>query len=153
MKIRTIFVVVIILFLAGISTCVYAQGKSSAREKAKSRVLKVVEFVEANGPEAAIAEINKQDGQFVENYSHVFAYDLKGNVIADPFRVSIRGKNVLREVDSKGKYFRKEIIERAKTKGEGWVEYTYYNSTKRKYKPKAIYFKKVGEMIICSNAY
>ena len=153
MTFKRIFVAALVILLTGAFSHVYVQAQISAKAQAKELVLKAEEFVIANGPEAAIVEINKQDGQFVKDYFHVFAYDLKGKVIADPFRPSLRGKNVLGEKDNKGKFFRKEIIEKAKTKGEGWVDYTYFNPTKKKDKTKTIYFKKVGEMVICCNAY
>ncbi len=130
-----------------------ACAKAGAKAEAKEMVLKAEEFIKANGKEAVIAEINKQDGQFVKDYLYVFAYDLKGKLIADPFRPSLRGKNVMREKDSKGKLFRKEIIDKAKTKGEGWVEYTYMKPGSKKEKSKAIYFKKVDDVIICCSAY
>lgn len=153
MTLKRIFVAILVILLAGAFGHMHAQGQISARAQAKELVLKAEEFVKANGPEAAIVEINKQDGQFVKDYFHVFAYDLKGKVIADPFRPSLRGKNVLHETDSKGKFFRREIIEKAKTKGEGWVDYTYIKPPTKKEKTKAIYFKKVDDMIICCSAY
>lgn len=153
MTFKRIFVAALVILLMGVFSHVYVQAQISARAQAKELVLKAEEFVKANGPEATIAEINKQDGQFVKDYFHVFAYDLKGKVIADPFRPSLRGKNVLGEKDSKGKFFRREIIERAKTKGEGWVEYTYIKPPTKKEKTKAIYFKKVADMVICCGAY
>jgi len=157
MKVKRIFVVVLVMLLMGTFGHILgkdiAYAKDGARTEAKALVIKAEEFVKANGREAAIAEINKQDGQFVKDYFYVFAYDLKGKVIADPFRPSLRGKNMLNEKDSKGKLFRKEIIEKAKTHGEGWVEYTYMNPTTKKEKSKAIYFKKAEDMVICCGAY
>jgi len=157
MKIKRIFVTVLVMLLAGIFGYVYGEntagGKPSPRAEAKAMVIKAEEFVNANGKEKAIAEFNKQDGQFVKDYYYVFVYDLKGTVIAHPFRPSLVGKNVLSEPDSQGKLFRKEIVERAKAKGDGWVEYRYMNPTTKKEKNKATYFKKVDDMIICCNAY
>lgn len=153
MTFKRIFVAMLVILLAGAFGHVSAQGKSSAKTEAQAMVIKAEEFIKTNGTDAAIAEINKPDGQFVKDYFHVFAYDLKGTVIAHPFRPSIRGKNVLKETDSKGKFFRKEIIEKAKTEGEGWVNYTYFSPKTRKDKFKTTYFKKVGDMIICCDAY
>jgi signal transduction histidine kinase len=153
MTFKRIFVAALVILLMGVFSHVYVQAQISAKAQAKELVLKAEEFVKANGPEAAIVEINKQDGQFVKDYFYVFAYDLKGTVIADPFRPSLRGKNVVREKDSKGKLFRKEIINQAKAKGEGWVEYTYIKPPTKKEKIKTIYFKKVEDMIICCGAY
>ena len=157
MKVKRIFVVVLVILLAGTFGHVYgkdtAKDKSSAKIEAKAMVIKAEEFVMANGQEKAIAEFNKPDGQFVKDYFYVFVYDLKGTVIAHPHRPSLLGKNVLNESDSKGKLFRKEIVEKAKAKGEGWVDYKYLNPTTKKEKSKTTYFKKVDDMIICCGAY
>ena len=157
MKIKRIFVTLLAILLAGTFGYAYAkdaaQGKNDAKAKAKAMVIKAEKFFKANGKEKAIAEFNKPDGQFVKDYFYVFVYDLKGTVIAHPFRPSLVGKNVIKESDSKGKLFRKEIVEKAKAKGEGWVEYTYMKPASKKEKSKTIYFKKVDDMIICCGAY
>ena len=157
MKSKRIIVTILVILLAGTFGPVYgkdtASGKSGAKAEAKAMVIKAEEFVKANGKEKAIAEFNKPDGQFVKDYFYVFAYDLKGTVIAHPHRPSLLGKNVINEADSKEKLFRKEIIEKAKSKGEGWVDYKYLNPATRKEKSKTTYFKKVDDMIICCGAY
>jgi cytochrome c len=157
MKVKRIFVGVLVILLAGTLGHVY--GKDTAKEKispkaqAKTMVVKAEEFVKANGKEKAIAEFNKPDGEFVKDSFYVFVYDLTGTVIAHPLRPSLLGKNVLNEPDSQGKLFRKEIVEKAKAKGEGWVDYKYMNPTTKKEKLKTTYFKKVDDMIICCGAY
>ncbi len=157
MKVKRIFVAVLVILLAGTFGHVYgkdtAGGKSGAKAEAKAMVIKAEEFVQANGRDAAIVEFNKPDGQFVKDSFYVFVYDLKGTVIAHPFRPALVGKNVLNEADSQGKLFRKEIVAKAKAQGEGWVDYTYLNPTTKKEKSKITYFKKVDDMIICCGAY
>jgi cytochrome c len=157
MKVKRVFVAVLVILLAGNFGYVYgkdtAGGKPGAKAQAKAMVIKAEEFVKANGKEKAIEEFNKPEGEFVKDYFYVFVYDLTGTVIAHPLRPSLRGKNMINETDSQGKLFRKEIIENAKTKGEGWVEYKYMNLTTKKEKTKTTYFKKVGDMIICCGAY
>jgi cytochrome c len=157
MKVKRIFIAVLVILLAGTFGYVYGKdttaGKAGAKAQAKAMVIKAEEFVKENGKEKAIVEFNKPEGQFVKDYFYVFAYDLTGTVIAHPHRPSLLGKNVIDEPDSKGKLFRKEIVEQAKAKGEGWVEYKYMNPTTKKEKSKTTYFKKVGDMIICCGAY
>src|SRR4030042_5526132 len=156
MKNKKIIIAILVMFLAITFGQAYgdtAGAKLSPKDEAKAMVIKAEEFVTANGKEKAIEEINKQDGQFVKGNFYVFVYDLKGTVIAHPYRPSLIGKNVLNEPDSQGKLFRKEIVEKAKAKGEGWVDYKYLNPTTKKEKSKTTYFKKVGDMIICCGAY
>ena len=157
MKVKRMFVAVLVMFLAGTFGHVYgedtATGKISPKAQAKEMVIKAEAFVKENGKEKAIEEFNKPDGQFVKDSFYVFVYDLTGTVIAHPRRPELVGKNVISEPDSKGKLFRKEIVEKAKAKGEGWVDYKYLNPTTKKEKTKTTYFKKVGDMIICCGAY
>jgi len=157
MNIKRVFVAGLILSLVGSSGYVLAQDeakeKPSPKAQARALVEKAEEFVNANGKEKAIEEIDKPEGQFISGDFYVFAYDLKGVVIAHPYRRSLIGKSVINEKDSRGKFYRREIIERAKKQGDGWVEYRYKNPTTRKEKIKAVYFKKVDDLIICCGAY
>ncbi len=157
MKIKRIFVAGLVILLAG--TFGFAYGKdaaletSGAKAAARSMVIKAEEFVKANGKEAAIEEFNKPEGQFVKGSFYVFAYDLKGTIIAQPVSPSLLGKNMMNEADSQGKLFRKEIIEKAKSKGQGWVTYKHVNPTTKKETTKSTYYKKVGDIIIACGAY
>jgi len=45
---------------------------------------------------------------------YVFAYDLNAVMMAHPVNPKMIGKNLFNETDSKGKLFRKEIVELAK---------------------------------------
>ena len=157
MEIKRILVAVLVILLAGTFGHVYgkdtAAGKTGAKAQAKAMVVKAEAFVKANGKEKAIAEFNKPAGQFVKGSLYVFAYDLKGIVIAHSQRPELVGKNMINEPDSQGKLFRKEIVEKAKAKGKGWVNYKYLNPITKKEEPKTTYFKKVGDMIIGCGAY
>lgn len=156
MNIKRVLAAGMVLSLVVLCGYVFAEEtreKLSPKAQAKALVESAEEFFLANGKEKTIEEINKPEGKFIVGDFYVFAYDLKGVVIAHPYRRSLIGKNVLNEADSRGKYFRREIIERAKKQGDGWVEYRYKNPTTRKEKLKTTYFKKVDDMVICCGAY
>ncbi|OGP91541.1 MAG: cache type 2 domain-containing protein [Deltaproteobacteria bacterium RBG_19FT_COMBO_43_11] len=157
MKVKRIIVAVLVILLAGTFGHVYgkdtAKAKSDEKAQAKSMVEKAVAFVKANGKEKAITEFNKPDGKFVKDSLYVFAYDLNGTVIAHPKLPELIGKNLINKPDSRGKLFRKEIVEKAKSKGKGWVNYRYLNPTIKKEEAKTTYFKKAGDMIICCGVY
>lgn len=53
------------------------------------------------------------------------------------------GSNHLQLRDVNGKYFIQEMIEVAKTKGSGWVEYSWTNPLTKKLQTKVTYVKKV----------
>ena len=145
---KTIVVSVVIgLFaFAGLS---YASGKDDA----KTLVRKAVAYVKYQGKEKAIAEINKPRGMFDKGEAYVFAYDLQGVMLAHPKNPTLIGKNMYAVPDTEGKLFRKEIVEKAKSKGSGWVDYTYWNPETIELEHKTTYCQNEGDIIICCGVY
>ena len=116
-------------------------------------VEQAVAYVKANGPEKALQEFNKPKSKFVKGELYVFAYDLNAVVVAHPLIPKLIGKNMFNEPDSKGKFFRKEVVELANAKGSGLVDYTYLNPVTKQEESKTTYIQKEGDLIICCGAY
>ena len=134
-------------------TSVYAAEKLGTPLEARNLVEKAVSFVTANGEEKALKEFSNPKGKFLKDDLYVFAYDLKGVVLAHPMSPKIIGKNLYNEPDHKGKLFRKEIVDIANSHGSGWVDYYYMNPSTKKERIKITYFHKVGNLIVCCGAY
>lgn len=126
---------------------------ASANEKddAVKMVNDAAAYVQQHGKDKAVADINA--GKFVKGEIYVFAYDLNAVMLAHPKNAKLIGKNLMDTPDAEGKMFRKEIIEMAKSKGNGWVDYMYKNPETSKIEPKTTYLKKVGEMVLCAGVY
>lgn len=147
---KKMMILIFIGVFAAIS--VYAAEKGTA-EEAKKMVEQAAAYITANGEENAIKEINKPDGKFVKGEMYVFAYDMNAVMKAHPVNPKLIGQNLFNETDSKGKLFRKEIVELAKSKGSGFVDYTYMNPVTKQEEPKTTYIQKVGNLIVCCGAY
>ena len=126
---------------------------ASAKDDAKALVKNAVAYVKYQGKEKAIAEISKPKGMFDKGETYVFAYDLQGVMLAHPKNPALIGKNLFNIPDSDGKMFRKEIVEKAKSKGSGWVDYVYLNPETNEIEHKTTYFQKVGDIILCCGVY
>jgi signal transduction histidine kinase len=74
-------------------------------------------------------------------------------MVAHPKNAKLVGKNLLEVPDVDGKLFRKEIVELAKSKGSGWVDYKYKNPETGKIEDKTTYVLKVGDIILCCGIY
>ena len=135
------------LFILTVLSC------ASGKDDAKTLVKKAVAYVKYQGKEKAIAEISKPRGMFDKGETYVFAYDLQGIMIAHPKNPALIGKNLIAVPDSEGKLFRKEIVELAKSKGSGWVDYMYLNPETNEQEHKTTYIYKVGDIILCCGAY
>lgn len=145
---RLVMVFVCVCFV-GIAWAVHM----SMMEEARALVEDAAAFLRENGKEAAVAELNKRNGRFVKGELYVFAYDLGGVMTAHPVNPVLIGKNMLNEPDSRGKMFRKIIVDLAATAGSGWVDYTYLNPVRKKEETKTTFFLKQGDLILCCGAY
>ena len=144
----------IVLCVGLIGACVVNLTQAATpAEEAKAMVEEAVTFVNAQGKEKALAEINNPKGKFVKGELYVFAYNLNAVVIAHPINPKLIGNDLTDVPDANGKMFRKEIIELARTKGLGWVDYKYKNPVTNKIENKTTYFKKAGDMIFGCGTY
>jgi cytochrome c len=136
-----------------VATSAYAQGYGIGTPvEAKKMVEKAVAYIEANGEEKALKEFNNPGGKFQWRDLYVFAYDLHGVIMGHP-NPQLIGQNLYSTPDSKGKLFRKEIVDLANSRGSGWVDYTYMNPLDNQEEFKITHFQKVGNLIVCCGAY
>jgi cytochrome c len=165
MKFNRLIVAIFICLL--IVTSVNAQQRGTPIE-AKKLVEQAVAYVKANGEEKALKEFSTPRGKFFKEEEYlfgydlkevlkddlyVFAYDLKGVLMANPMAPKLVGKNLYNEPDSKGKLFRKEIVDLTNSRGSGWVDYTYMNPVTKQEETKITYCQKTGNLIVCCGAY
>jgi len=141
-----VFIVIGLFSFAGLS---YAADKDDAKDLVK----RAAAYVKYLGKEKALAEISKPRGMFDKGETYVFAYDLQGVIVAHPKNTALIGQNMIAVPDIEGKLFRKEIVEKAKSIGSGWVDYVYLNPETNKQEHKTTYFQKVGNIILCCGAY
>ena len=73
--------------------------------------------------------------------------------MAHPVNPSLIGRSLLYVWGSRGKIFIQEIVELAKTKGSGFIDYTWLNPVTKQEDIKTIYIQKAGDLIICCGAY
>jgi cytochrome c len=125
----------------------------SEADDAKAMVEKASALIKAEGREKALAEIGNPQGQFVKGEMYVFAYDLTATMVAHPVNAKLVGKNLMDVPDAEGKLFRKEIVDLAKTKGSGWVDYKYKNPQTGKIESKTTYIQKEGDLVLCCGIY
>lgn len=137
-------------FLMALAVCSFAATEA---DKAKGMVEKAAAYVKANGKDKALEEFNKPKNQFVDGEFYVFVYDMSATIVAHPINPKLVGKNLMEVPDAGGKLFRKSIVETAKAKGSGWVDYRYKNPQNNKIEEKTTYLQKVGEIIVCCGAY
>jgi cytochrome c len=116
-------------------------------------VKKAVAFYKANGRDKALAEFNNKDGQFAKGEDYVDVHDLSGVCLAHPISPAKVGLNRLDSADSAGKFYIKEIVETAKTKPSGWIDYVMKNPTTGKLENKTAYWEVADGLIFKAGTY
>ena len=112
-------------------------------DDAKSLAEKAAAYIKANGKEKGFAEINDPKGRFVKGDIYVTVQDFNGVPLANPMFPKLIGQNHLDLKDANGKLWIRENIEVAKTKGGGWVTYSWTNPTTKKVQPKKAWVQRV----------
>ena len=125
----------------------------SAKDDAKTLVKKAAAYLKYQGKDKTLAEINKPKGMFDKGELYVFAYNLNGVMLAHPKNPELIGKNLIDVPDSDGKLVRKAIVEKANSRGSGWVDYVYLNPETKEMEHKTTYCEKEDNIILCCGAY
>jgi cytochrome c len=128
----------------------FAQDKPA---DAVAMVDKGLAYMKKNGKEALIKEINAKNPEFVQGELYLYMRAADGTIVAHPVNAKLIGKNMITLPDAEGKYFRKEIIDRAKAEGKGWVDYSYNNPVSKVIEKKSTYFVLTGDVILEAGIY
>ena len=126
---------------------------AASKDEAVAMVKKAVAYLKQNGQEKALAEFNKTEGQFVKGELYVVVLDMNGVVLADGNKPKLVGKALIDVKDVNGKAFVREELELAKSKGQGWVDFMWFNPETKAMAPRSSYFEKAGEVIVLTGVY
>ena len=124
-----------------------------AKEEAKEWVKKAIAFYKKAGKAVALAEFTNPKGPFIEGDMYIFVLNLKGTMLAHGVNEKYIGLDFCDVKDSDGRSFIREIVEVANTKGNGFVDYKWYNPVTKEDMEKHVYFEKVDDLIICSGVF
>ncbi len=142
-----------VLLFAAASACSFAFANEPSEKDAIALVEKGAAFMKAKGKDDMIKQINAKDPEYVQGPLYLVMRDNKGVVLANPVNPAMVGKDLLDVPDVDGKLFRREILEVAKTKGKGWVDYKFKNPSSGKVEAKTSYIYKVGDVTLEAGIY
>jgi methyl-accepting chemotaxis protein len=124
------------------------------RDAAVSLVKRAVAHVKAVGPERAFKEFDNPNGAFVEGERYVVAWEINGVMRASPISQNFIGTDMTEHTDPRGKKYTHEVLEVARTKGKGWVDYHLRNPAKNDaIEPKSLYVERSGNFIFGCGVY
>jgi cytochrome c len=126
---------------------------TDARTEVRDLVQNAIAFCEEAGKDAALAEIANKNGRFVRNEYYTYALDLSGTILAHPVDTELTGRNLIELEDSNEKPFVQRIIDTAKTKGYGFIDYIWHIPSSKDELRKTVFLERVDELVLCCGFY
>jgi cytochrome c len=126
----------------------FAQDRGTDKE-ATDLVDKALAYYKANGKDKAFAAFNDKAGQFIKKDLYIFVIDWNGTIVAHGVTPQLINKPTADLKDSEGKFFMREMVQVAKTKGTGWVDYKWTSPATKKIEQKSSFVKRIpGEDLL-----
>ena len=129
-----------------------ADDRGTAAE-ATALVQRAAEYLKANGPAKSYAAFNDTAGQFKDRDLYVFVMDMNGKMLSHGANAKLIGKDLTNLKDSDDKLFIKTMLDVAKSKGKGWVDYKWPHPVTKAIEPKSTYVEKVDDLVIGCGIY
>lgn len=139
---------------ADIGSATTASSTRTAAEAARAQALldRAETHLRERG-EQAMASFS-QAGEFVDGELYVYVIDTAGNFLASGgTSTTLIGRNVTELTDSEGRHFMRTILEGAKAKSSGQVEYRWNNPLRGRNEPKIATYRRVGDHILVVGYY
>jgi len=134
--------VLLVLVQALMVGAAFAQAKATP-EQAKALAEKAVAHIKAVGPDKAFADFNTRDGKWLDRELYIIVIGFDGTMLVHGTNKAIVGKPQLEMRDMNGKYMSQEMLDLAKSKGSGWVDYMWSNPVTKKIDPKSTYVLRI----------
>jgi uncharacterized protein len=127
----------------------------ATREEAVALVQRTIAVIKRDGIDAVVKAVNDKDPRFRDRDLYVFIHDLRvpGKLIAHGTNIKLTEENNIDYKDQNGKFFVREQIEIAKTKGSGWSDYRIANADKTSFADKSAYVERIGDYMVGSGVY
>jgi cytochrome c len=123
-------------------------------EEAIAMVKKAVSLIKSDGKEKAFAAISDPANSTFHNRDlYIYVYDMNGVAVAHGNNPKMVGKPLIGMTDNEGKLMIKEMVELAKTKGKGWVDFKWPNPVTKSVEAKSGYIEKVDDVLVGSGIY
>jgi cytochrome c len=119
-------------------------------------VKEAVAFAKKQGKEKLLEATSAPNGQFHLKKGddlYLFIYNLNGVCVAHGAKAMLVGMNRFDAKDPDGKFYVREFITNAKTKGKGWTSYKYPDPKNGKIELKTTFVTLQDDLVICAGAY
>ncbi|MBA5688271.1 cache domain-containing protein [Rugamonas apoptosis] len=131
-----------------------AHAEQGTPDQAVAMVKRAVALIKSDGRAKAFAAIaDVANPSFHERDLYIYVYDLNGQALAHGNNPKMVGKPLIGLRDVEGKPVIQEMVELAKSKGKGWVDYKWPNPVTHAVETKSGYVERLDDMLVGSGVY
>lgn len=131
-----------------------AAADQGTPDQAVAMVKRAVAMIRSEGRDKAFAAVaDMANPAFHERDLYIFVYDLNGVALAHGNNPKMVGKPLIGLRDNEGKPMIKEMVELAKAKGKGWVDYKWPNPVTHAVEAKSGYVERLDDIMVGSGVY
>jgi len=134
-------------------TAMASAAEQGTAAEAEAMVKKGVAYAKANGRDKFLAEVGNGKGQFIDRDLYISVWSTKAVVLAHGANAKLVGKDIIDLKDADGKPFMREVVAKAASANNGWIEYKWVNPVSKEIQLKSAYFEKVDDMLISTGHY
>jgi signal transduction histidine kinase len=132
------------------SYCASTAETKATPEMIVEKVDEAIALLEKDGAKA-YRKLQGKGSPFLFAGTYIWINDLDGHFLMHPLKPGLVGRNLLALKDGNGKRFLAAMIQKVKTDGEGWVDYTWPRPGEKKRSLKVSFVKKAvleGEEVL-----
>lgn len=144
------------IVLAGFLTGLVPPANSGERgtaEEAVAMVKKAAELIRTKGREKAFVQFNNPTGPFVDRDLYIAVIDGEGTMLSHGANPKLIGKMLIELRDADGNKFIKALVDTAKNKGSGWVDYKWPSPVSKAIEAKSTYVERVNDLSVVCGIY
>lgn len=150
----------VVRWLLAVSVVIAVAGTAPAQERgtpadAKQMVEDALAHIKQVGPAQAFEDFSTPGGKWHKKDIYLFCYDLEGTCTCQGTNRPMIGKNLIDFKSADGQPFVRNIVDIAKTKGNGWIEYQWPHPQTKKMEAKRAYIARIPgyDGLVGSGAY
>ncbi len=123
-------------------------------EEAAAIVQGGVDFMRNYGRDGLIEEVNKMSkGQFIDRDLYISIYATGGQIAAHGANRRLWGVDWNAIKDTDGRFFVSEMVNMAKSQGDGWIDYKWVHPVSKDTMVKSAYFEICDDLVIACGFY
>lgn len=153
MRGRWLLLLVLVGWLAPAAAEQSMDCSNASPDEAKRLMLKAAAQVAELGYRRAFENFMDPEGEFFPRDLYVFVVDAQGRMWVNGAYPQAIGTNALDAEDAKGRRYIEQMLQIAEERGEGRIEYQWFNPCNGEYMNKVTFFKRVDRFVIAVGAY